>query len=52
MKVKMLKTGEVQELSFFRAVLLVEQGMAVPVKPKPISAKISKKETANKAGEA
>ena len=50
MKVKLLKTGETLEVPFFRAVLLVEQGMAVPVKPK--TAKGGRKEAANKAGDA
>lgn len=50
MKVKMLKTGEVLDVTFFRAVLLVEQGKAVTVKPKP--AKTSRKETVKKAGDA
>lgn len=50
MKIKLLKTGETLEVPFFRAVLLVEQGIAVPVKPK--AAKGSRKETASKSGDA
>ena len=50
MKVKMLKTGEVLDVTYFRAVLLVEQGKAVVVKP--TAAKSTKKETAKKTGDA
>ena len=50
MKVKMLKTGEVLDVTYFRAVLLVEQGKAVTVKPS--AAKSARKEPVKKTGDA